>query len=83
MQVPVAYTLLFKLLLNELFLNYSADLSLGYAWRDKAEIYEVLLMELRKAVIAVVDQVGPVLGFVSKSEDVIISLKVHKLRNFL
>ena len=83
MQVPVAYTLLFKLLLNELFLNYSTDLSLGYAWRDKAEIYEVLLMELRKAVIAVVDQVGPVLGFVSKSEDVIISLKVHKLRNFL
>ena len=49
----------------------------------KLKIYEVLLMEIRKAVIAVVDQVGPVLGFVSKSEDVIISLKVHKLRNFL
>ena len=49
----------------------------------KAEIYEVLLMELRKAVIAVVDQVGPVLGSVPKSGDVIISLKVQNLHDFL
>jgi len=49
----------------------------------KAEIYEVLLMELRKAVIAVVDQVGPVLGSVPKSGGVIISLKVQNLHNFL
>ena len=54
-----------------LFLNYSADLG------QRLKVHEVLLLELelRKAVMAVVDKVGPVIGFVPKSGDGTMSLK--------
>ena len=94
MRLPVAYTLLFKLLPNEhgifkmdnfgLFLNLQCWFGFGQCLeRQRLKFMRFFWWSLEKAVIAVVDQVGPVLGSVPKSGDVIISLKVQNLHDFL